>query len=474
MGILRALFPTFFKVSDKANSAASATKSAARTALRGLNTDVGDVASGAASYAGSATMSAARATWRCGINLASTDVGTAARGTANLFRAIGVGIVTKPIGDGGLLIFFVSMLVYLFEMFYVPLVSFNEFYALKLPISIALFIMAIVLVQRKSGIVLGSMVIFWYFTDGTFVSYTGTFPEYIYSAVLFFSGYLIFYVLIMAGFWLIGYLSKAEGASFLELIINDVGGFAVPFIIFLLDIGFASYIGTAFNLDVLSTVIESLFLNIPVWAMYGLITSNSERPIIHLLRNASVLYVVAILIMGIIPLLPQVTGTPNVSDPSELIKAQQEKRAQLPEHILISQLLCIGTTQYGSIPECVKQRQAESKCKDISKTGTPEEYAECLAIARGDKAQITIGGVNDPTFGLPTTFTITPGEGFLQRIDPTEAQPFLLIVQNPREQEIEFEVVCSYSAGEQTLEVDKETVTITGDNSEPYAFFCRS
>src|SRR3989344_5551524 len=474
MGILRALFPTFFKVSDKANSAASATKSAARTALRGLNTDVGCVASCAASYAGSATMSAARATWRGGINLASTDVGTAARGTANLFRAIGVGIVTKPIGDGGLLIFFVSMLVYLFEMFYVPLVSFNEFYALKLPISIALFIMAIVLVQRKSGIVLGSMVIFWYFTDGTFVSYTGTFPEYIYSAVLFFSGYLIFYVLIMAGFWLIGYLSKAEGASFLELIINDVGGFAVPFIIFLLDIGFASYIGTAFNLDVLSTVIESLFLNIPVWAMYGLITSNSERPIIHLLRNASVLYVVAILIMGIIPLLPQVTGA-DVPNPSDLIAAQQEKRAQLPEHILASQLACMFSKDYLNIPDCVKQRQAESKCKTV-KEKSPEEYADCIATAKGEKPAITTGGVVDPSFNLPTSFTVTPGEGFLQQIDPTDSEPFLIVVQNPTKQSLELEIECNFIANKVTIPNAAGTypLKVEEENPEPYPIICRS
>ncbi|HLD33214.1 MAG TPA: hypothetical protein VJB66_00715, partial [Candidatus Nanoarchaeia archaeon] len=324
------------------------------------------------SKAGSAIKSAGA--WDVGdaaYSAAKTTTDYAARsitGTARLFSAIGVGAyqaASKPVGDGGLLIFFVSLLIYLFEMFYVPLTSFGEFYALKLPLSIALFIIAIVLVQRKSGIVLGGMVIFWYFYDGSFISFSSvSLPEFIINLLKFLAPYVISYALLMILFSFIGRLGKAQNTGVVELVANDIGGFLVPFIILLLDIGFASYIGTAFNLDVLSTVVESLFLNIPIWAMYGLIKSESESPIIHLLRNASVLYVVAILIMGIIPLLPQVTGTPNVSDPSELIKAQQEKRAQLPEHILISQLLCIGTTQYGSIPECVKQRQAESKCKD--------------------------------------------------------------------------------------------------------------
>ena len=258
------------------------------------------------------------------------------------------------------------------------------------------------------------------------------------------------------------------------------------FLVYFYDIGAFHTLVQSLGLVVPDTMSNVIALT-PWWTIIGFVYLDTEqykrKGFVGIMKGLCMLYVVFSVLATAMP------GIGFAQTP--LLEEFQQARTQLEagtlkgEHPILSQIACavnigkitqqIGKEQTGalSFDECVKRRQAESKCKPLEKTDL-EEYQECIQVARGEKQDARVVGAIDATQSEPTVFRVEKGQGYLDKIDADEPVPFLLDVKNPRKNELNFEVTCVYEAGNKKIDGNGFTFTTTEELPEPHAFSCRT
>src|SRR3989344_2076959 len=247
-------------------------------------------------------------------------------------------------------------------------------------------------------------------------------------------------------------------------------------LIYFYDIGAYDFLISSFGLTVPETM--GYYIRVmPWWIILGLAYIDAEQYRHRagaIFMKAVGVGIIFLTVMGNI--IPSIGHAQQIPALEQFQQARAQVEAQLPkgEHIVLSQLACIqNVAQPGalSMEECVKRRQAESRCKPLEKTDL-EAHEECMKVARGEKQDSRVIGTIDEAQREPTSFTINKGDK-LDKINNDDAVPFVLDVKNPRKQQLEFDITCTYEAGNQKID-GLPIHTSVVEESRAFAFNCRS
>ncbi len=268
--------------------------------------------------------------------------------------------------------------------------------------------------------------------------------------------------IIIIGMVVHGLVKKFQKGSFGEGASGEIIG-AVPIILFFLDFGALDLLVTGFGLP-LTPSVKNLILFTPWWALLGLFTTTKENFIISVFRIAGIVYIVAILTVGVVPDAYEKSQSDSlIPGPERFLEAKKELRETLPqkENPAYSNLVCIFS-EPTSVPSCVEQRQENSEltyiCEKVEgkEKGTPQ-FTQCLEEQKKKKkdAALQVQGAIDPTIKEPTKAEIIiDKDSFPTEFKPAFGFPFELKIENPREQQITAEVACRF----ESKEGEKKTV----------------
>ena len=362
--------------------------------------------------------------------------GMAAAGSAAQGALWGAGAATgasalNAIADPGFVLFIAGLLTFFF----------NEYLgnvALAVLIGTIFMFYSSIFIFKAKGIMV--TVIFWVW----YILFQGnTDPK----AFL----YMILPILII-GMVVHGLVKKFQKGSFGEGASGEIIG-AVPIILFFLDFGALDLLVTGFGLP-LTPLVKNLILFTPWWALLGLFTTTKENFIISVFRIVGIIYIVAILTVGVVPDAYDKSKSDSlIPGPERFLEAKKELRETLPqkENPAWSNLVCIFSEPTG-VQSCVDQRQELSEltyiCEKVEgkEKGTPQ-FTQCLEEQKKKKksASLQVQGVIDPTIKEPTTADIVAiKESFPTTYNPLFPFPFELKIENPRKLQLTVDVACHF------------------------------
>ncbi len=397
--------------------------------------------------------------------------GVAAAGSAAQGALWGAGAATgssvlNAIADPGFVLFIAGLLTFFF----------NEYLgsvALAVIIGTLFMFYSALFIFKARGIVTTTIFWAWYIL---FQGYTNL------EAL----AYMIVPMLIM-GMAVHGLVRKFQQGSFGEGASGEIIYGGILILLFFLDFGALDLLVHTFGIP-LTPLLKNLILFTPWWALLGLFTTTKENFIISAFRIVGIVYVVAILTVGVVPdAYEKYKGDSLIPGPEQFLEAKKELREQLPqkENPAYSQFWCIFFGEDKANPQaCVEQRQESSEltyiCEKIEKKeqGTPQ-FTQCIEEQRKKKkdAALQVQGVIDPTIKEPTKAEIIiDKESFPMEFRPTFAFPFELKIENPRQQQITASLSCRFEGKSGTATVEGKikgvNPAIFSDTSFQNSYLC--
>jgi len=245
----------------------------------------------------------------------------------------------------------------------------------------------------------------------------------------------------------------------------------VPPVIFFVDIGLISWLVSEFNLQMSGTLLNSLILYTPWWALLGLFLLPTEEggkgnTIVSVLRVLAIVYLVFVLI---VPAMPMSAYESIIPSTEELTQAEADFRAQAPktENPGWSNFICTiqaiqNVADIGGfdVDECVAERQLNSQikytCEDVYgfEVGS-SDYERCLEDEKTrieeEEEEIAQGTVDRSILEkTEANFKIDRNTFPTQRVlSAGTAQalqyPINLEIENPREQLLGISLSCNFS-----------------------------
>ncbi len=420
---------------------------------------------------------AAKAAYKVSPALASGAgaVGAGLKGAAGWAGAVGFSNDAFETGkDPGFLLFIFALPIYFAEV----IGSFISFQIVALlavyfkVIHSIFFLPAVVwFIQRGKGLIFTIMFVVWYLVFG------GTRNPYTLSTLF------AIYVGMML---LFKFSAKGRGTDIglAALVTEDFFNALLPVGIFFLDVGLVDLLVKEFNFQFI-VVIKNLIWFLPFWSLYGLWKTQRRTAIINILQGVSMVYLIIVLSVGLVPNLPRLAHDEGIL-PSldQFEKAKQELEASIPrgENPFITNLVCtwnnVGNPQ--QIESCVKQRQAESKCKHLRNADLPDEknqeYLDCLAVAKGEKKELDVVGGIDPTIREFTTIDFTMADDGTQISGASQAVPFTISAAAPRKP-MDITLGCRFKIregeGEREISGTTRTEKLTVQGSRRVSITCR-
>ncbi len=372
-------------------------------------------------------------------------VGSAAQGAVWGAGAATGASVLNAIADPGFVLFIAGLLTFFF----------NEYIgsvALAVIIGTIFLFYSSIFIFKAKGIMI--TVIFWVW----YILFQGNTNP---TALL----YMILPMLII-GMVVHGLVRKLQQGSFGEGASGEIIGL-VPVLFFFLDFGLIDLLVQTFGLP-LTPLAQNLILFTPWWALLGLFTTKKENFIISIFRIVGIIYVVAILTIGVVPdAYGKYRGDSLIPGPEQLLEAKRELRETLPqkENPAWSNLACIFS-EPANVQGCVEQRQELSEltyiCEKVEgkQEGTPP-FTECLEEQRKKKKDLAlqVQGAIDTTIKEPTTAEITANkESFPTSYNPQFPFPFELKIENPRTLPLLLEVTCNFEGKSGTASVEGKKI----------------
>src|SRR3989344_363948 len=244
-------------------------------------------------------------------------------------------------------------------------------------------------------------------------------------------------------------------------------------LIYFYDIGAYDFLISSFVLTVPETMTYYIRV-MPWWIILGLAYIDAEQYTHRagaIFMKAVGVGIIFLTVMGnVIPSIGYAEQIPSLTQFQQArAQAEQQARTGMNPFLAYSGGLIEG--RYQDIEKCTQLKIAESKCKELEKTDL-EAHEECLAVARGEKQDARVIGTIDEAQREPTSFTITKGDK-LDKINNDDAVPFVLDVKNPRKIQLEFDVTCTYEAGNQKID-GLPIHTSVVEESRAFAFNCRA
>ena len=449
-------FPTFNK--------AGAAFRAAPGALKGYPQLIGEAAKEAAAY-----------TYNVGPALASGAgaVGAGLKSAAGWAAGIGISQDAFETGkDPGFLLFLFTLPIYFAEV----LGSFINFQIVALLavyfkgiIHSIFFLPAVVwFIQRGKGLIFTIMFVVWYLIFGS------TRNPYTLSTL-----FAIYFGMML----LFKFSAKGRGTDIglAALVTEDFFNALLPVGVFFLDVGLVDLLVKEFNFQFI-TGLKNLIWFLPFWSLYGLWKTQKRTTIINILQGLSMVYIIIVLSVGMIPNLPKLAQDEGVIPSLEQFeKAKGEIEARIPkgENPVITNLVCTWSNPQ-QIESCVKQRQAESKCKHLKSADLPDEknqeYLDCLAVAKGEKKELDVVGGIDPTIREFTTIDFTMAGAEAQISGASQAVPFTLSAAAPRKP-MDIAIGCRFKiregGSEREISGTTRTEKLTVQGSRRVSITCR-
>ena len=337
----------------------------------------------------------------------------------------------NAIADPGFVLFIAGLLTFFFSEYFGSV-------ALAVIIGTIFMFYSALFIFKAKGIMVA--VIFWVW----YILFQGNINP---QALL----YMILPLLII-GMVVHGLVRKFQQGSFGEGASGEIIGL-VPVLFFFLDFGLIDLLVQTFGLP-LTPVVKNLILFTPWWALLGLFTTTKENFIISVFRIAGIVYVAAILTLGVVPdAYGKYKEDSLIPGPEQFLEAKKELREQLPrkENPAWSNLACIFSDP-ANVQSCAEQRQELSEltyiCEKVEnkEQGTPQ-FIQCIEEQRKKKkdASLQVQGVIDPTIKEPTTADIVAiKESFPTTYNPLFPFPFELKIENPRKLPLSVGVSCYF------------------------------
>ena len=264
----------------------------------------------------------------------------------------------------------------------------------------------------------------------------------------------------------------------------------LPVLFLFLDIGMIPWLIENFQLPV-TGLLDGLVLFMPWWALFGLfVLPNTENPttdfVVSVLRITGIVYILFVLVIPAIPDLGYDSSL-VLPEAEELEAAQERLRGKLPqgENPFVSNLACVLSSP-TDVSSCVEQRQLlaslETVCKNRNLKPGTTEFNTCFEEEQEKQrlASLEAAGTIDRSFEEVTRAEFVISEQFFPKETIRSADqelsviyPATLKIENPRLQEINVQVTCSFVKGstiipgEINLQGESQTtVRITDENNE--------
>ncbi len=375
--------------------------------------------------------------------------------------ALGFGVTQDAfdsIKDPGFIIFLMSLPIYFGGLLaslspaFVPIAEVSFF--MKAFASSLLFLpLVVIFVQKGRGLFFTAAFVAWYLFLGASLD-----P----FALVWITG---IYLGLMIASTLLG-KSKHQDIAFTGVVSEDITNAIIPIALFFADVGAIHWLQQRFKLEFLIGILNVINF-LPIWTIYGIFQTKRESAIINFLKFGTVIYVVSILMIGLVPNLPVIVSDLRAPAVEEFQKAKEESLAKLPkgENPFISQLACIFSGEGANLNDCVKGRQALSRCKAMKKEDVAdeenEEYQRCLRIARGEESELSVEGGIEESLGAASRVEIKVDERFPSQLyDGKTAVLLEFVVETPRK-DIGITVSCEFAVGENVIVGQPSTTRIT-------------